>query len=264
MMIKTDIKPYDVATIDYDDFPNCPEDYKHYVIRILSIQAYAERMGATEMGHQLRLAPDYITRRRLAKIVYDEASHAYLLYEILNHLNVSEREAILIAKGEHPESAKTNSLDGPVAVGNDNNTWIDIVFNNFFLDRAGMFMVANFAKSSFKPWAKACELIHKDELWHVRFGQEEFEKYLSMHGTDVIKDMFALWYIRALNFFGSSVSRSHEQLKIYGIKRLNNVELRQQFINNIIELLTERDWLHLLPEVSADYPYQILQCENAS
>lgn len=254
-------QPYDIATIDYDDFPNCPPDYQQSVVRIISMQAYAELKGATEVGYQLKLAPDAISRKRLAKIVYDEASHAYLLYDILQRLNISEQEAIKIAEGKNSTTGKTVSLDGVIAVGDDENTWLDIILNNFFLDRAGSFMVSNFAKSSFKPWSKACESIYKDELWHIRFGLDEFTKYLTTHSVASVKDKFALWYTRALNFFGPSYSRSHEQLKAYGIKRLSNAELRQQFVTELNALLIEKNWQYLLPTVSEDYPHQLIQPE---
>ena len=252
---------YDKASIDYDDFFSCPEDYQKNVVRIISMQAYAEMKGATEVGYQLKLAPDAISRKRLAKIVYDEASHAYLLYDILHQLNVSEEEAIGIAEGKNTRSSQSLSLDGVIAVGDDENTWLDIVLNNFFLDRAGSFMVNNFAKSSFKPWSKACESIYKDEVWHVRFGLEELTNYIETHSLSCVAEKFGMWYARALNFFGPSFSRSHEQLKAYGIKRLSNHELRQQFITDVTTLIDDKNWHDLLPCVSQDYPFHINHLE---
>lgn len=249
---------YEVGAIDFEDFVNCPEDYKNFVIRILSMQAYAELMGANEVGYQLKLAPDYKARKRLAKIAYDEASHAYLLYDILHRLNISESEAVNIAEGKTANSAKTASLEGVLAVGHDDNTWLDIILNNFFLDRAGSYMVNNFSHSSFKPWSQACKSIYKDELWHIRFGNDELEKFINENSLEKVKGPFAIWYVRALNFFGPPTSRSQELLKRYGIKRQTNSELRDKFVLELHAFLREKSWFNLLPQVSPTYPYHVL------
>lgn len=248
---------YQVGAIDYEDFFQCPKDYQSHVIRILSVQAYAEYCGATEVGRQIKLAPDAISRKRLAKIVYDEASHAYSLYEILQKINISESESVAIVLG-HRNTPKSQSLTGVESVGHEEHTWLDVILNTFFLDRAGSYMVGNFAQSSFKPWSLACQSIYKDEQWHVRFGEQALESYINDYSLDAVKAKFGTWFVYAINFFGSPVSRSHDDLKRYGIKRYSNEELRQQFIQKVHNLLIEKGWQTLIPQISTDYPYTLL------
>lgn len=245
---------YETKAIGVNEFSDTPESYQHYVVRIMAMQAYAERCGATEVGAQLSLAPDSALRVGLAKIVSDEAIHAHMLYQVLEDIGVSETKAIEIVNDKHQ---KTKSLDGVEAVGDSNNTWLDIVLNNMLMDRAGGFMVRNFAKSSFKPWATACEKIAKDEDWHQRFGWLQFLDYIELHGIDSAKARFHYWYVHALNFFGPPNNKSDELLKNYGIKRENNQVLRENFISDLTSLLANHDLDFLLEAVTDVYPYKL-------
>lgn len=249
---------YGVADISYETFKYCPEDYQKYVIRILAMQAYAERAGANEVATHLKLAPDFRARKGLAKIVSDEATHAYWLYEILEKIGVSEEEAIAIAEGKNDPSKRTVSLDGVIAVGDESNEWIDLILNNMLMDRAGSYMVENFSQSSFAPWAGVCVKIYADEQWHKSFGLHEFKLYLQKYGAKQISKNFTDWYIRALNFFGPSTSKSEIPLKNYGIKRQSNDELRTKFVievEKIIAAMAIEDLV--LGNISDSYPYAV-------
>lgn len=251
-------KNYSISSVDYTNFHSCPEEYKNYVIRILAIQAYAELCGAVEVGYQLRIAPNYRTRHSLSKIVYDEANHAALLYTILENLGINEKEAIAIALGN--EGLKTQSLEGVVAVGDNENDWLDLILNNFFMDRAGAYMVANFAESSFAPWAEACKKIYTDEQWHKKFGLDQLKVYLANNDYEdqLLRKKFSIWYVRALNFFGPNNNKSQALLAFYGIKRKANHELRSEFILEVADLLSELKIEHLLSKnISEHYPYSI-------
>lgn len=253
-----DDETYAVGKIDFERFHDCPNDYKHYVIRIISVQAYAELLGANEVAAQLKLAPDFRSRKGLARIAYDEATHAYLLYEILEKMNVSESEALAIAQGKKLGSQKTQSLDGAEAVGDADNQWIDLVLNNMLMDRAGSYMVGNFSQSSFQPWAEACKKIYVDEQWHKTFGIKQFEHYIQTHDIYSLAQKFSLWYARALNFFGPAQSKSDALLKAYGIKRKSNEELRTEFKCELQKILADHGWDALLSPISHTYPFHII------
>lgn len=256
MLIKFTFLP---KSIDQNQFDDCPEDYKKYVKRILAIQAFAERCGACEMGAQLRLAPDPITRKNFARVVYDEANHAHMLYKILEKIGVNESEALELAKSKNSSGKSTESLDGILAVGNNENGWIDIVLNNMFLDRAGSHMVGNFSNSSFKPWADACEKIYVDEQMHKAFGFKQLKHYIEKHNIDeeLIRKI-RQWYVHALNFFGPPNVKSQELLNFYGIKRQSNDELRCAFIKEVLCVMDELDLRKIIDcELANKYPFQL-------
>lgn len=252
---------YSVKAIDYDDFDSCPEDYQKYVIRILCMQAYAERHGASEMGYQLPQAPDYRATKGLAKIVYDESNHAYWLYNILEKLGVSEAQAMAIAEGREPGAASSTSMAGVIAVGDTQNTWLDLVLNNMLMDRAGGYMVKNFSESSFKPWSDICDKIYEEEQYHFQFGLLQFERYLKNHEDPNLKQKFNQWYVHALNFFGPPNNRSQQLLKDYGIKRQSNEQLRQAFKKDLEQLFKDKGWLDLINS-NIDYNYPCKQLEG--
>lgn len=250
---------YSPKSIDHNQFYDCPEDYKKYVKRILAVQAFAERCGACEMGTQLRLAPDPITRKSFARIVYDEASHAHMLYKILEKIGVNESEALQLAKSKNSKGKSTESLDGVLAVGNSENCWIDIVLNNMFLDRAGSHMVGNFSNSSFKPWAEACEKIYIDEQMHKAFGFKQLKRYIEEHNVDEeLIQKIRQWYVHALNFFGPPNIRSQELLNYYGIKRQSNEKLRCAFIDEVFCAMKALGLHEIIDHgVANNYPFKI-------
>jgi ring-1,2-phenylacetyl-CoA epoxidase subunit PaaA len=251
---------YTPLSIDYDDFSHCPQEYRDYVIRILAIQAFAEKAGANEMGGMIKHAPDAKSRMGLAKIVYDEANHAYLLYTILEKLGISEEEAVAIAQSKNTTGKATQSLEGVMAVGDEENEWLDLVLNNMFLDRAGSFMVSNFAESSFKPWAIACKKIYDDEQWHKAFGFKQLKKYLESGINKNVEDKILKWYVYALNFFGPPNVKSQEVLRHYGIKRASNEELRLGFKQEVLQALSDIGLQYLATKnLTNEYPYQIVR-----
>lgn len=248
---------YDVKSITYNSFHDTDEEYQRYVIRIMSMQAYAEKLGAEEMGYQLRLAPDSLARRSLACIVRDEADHALMLYRILEKLGVSEESAIQIAQGKADGSKATASMDGAIAVGDDDNEWIDLVLNNMLMDRAGGFIVSNFMRSSFEPWSTACEKIYEDEKWHKRFGLDQLVQCAKSNKSEKLRYKFTVWFCRALNFFGPPSVKTQKKLCYYGIKRKSNEELRSEFVDEVKFLMEKYNLSDLLlPGLPTKYPYQ--------
>lgn len=257
-----EVVSYEPKTIDYNNFHQCPEDYKHHVIRTIAMQAYAEKGGAEEVGAQLRLAPDFRSRKALAKIAFEEAKHAYMLYEILENIGVTERESVAIAEGRHTSNQKkSNSLDSAYAVGNSDNEWFDLILNNLLMDRAGGFMVSNFSKSSFKPWAEACEVIYLDEAHHKSFGVKKFDSFIKENKKNLHKLAlkFSQWFVMAMNFFGPKNNKSKIILEQYGIKRQSNEELRKLFIIDVRKLLAKRSLSCLiLDNIEYNYPCRLL------
>ncbi len=258
----SNIHNYAPLSVEYENFLDCPQEYRDYVIRILAIQAFAERTGANEMATQIRNAPDAKSRMGLSRIVYDEANHAYLLYQILEKIGIDEYEAVNLALAKNSSGESTQSLDGVLNVGDDKNEWLDVVLNNMFLDRAGTFMVSNFSESSFKPWAEACKKIYADEQWHTAFGFNQFKKYIENNiGKEKnIEDKIIKWYVYALNFFGPPNVKSQETLKKYGIKRASNEELRSKFKTEVLNILSEIN-IHCIEKnkFTQEYPYQLIK-----
>ncbi len=237
------------ASVTRDDFASQSEEYRENLVRIMSMQAYAERLGAIELGVWVARAPNYQLRRICARICSDEANHACWLYRELDAIGVPEERALEIAEGRTGRGPANASLAGPKAVGDDDNTWMDVPLNNMFLDRAGRYMVSNFAASSFEPWARVSRRILKDEKMHEGFGLRELKRLVSdAEDRDELARRVTKWYALGLNFFGPPKSSRTEQLRYFGLKRIDNETLRcayRQECENILDRLDARDLVRL-------------------
>jgi 1,2-phenylacetyl-CoA epoxidase catalytic subunit len=234
-------------------FPSMPEDYRRAVIRTMSIQAYAEKLGAIGVPGWTRKVPDYRTVRTVARILAEEARHAYLLYRQLETIGVSEAEAINIATAPGSASA---SLEGPASLENPELGWQEIVMNHMFLDRAGKYMVGNFTMSSFAPWAEACRKIIEDEAMHIAFGESRFRNYVRAHADDpALPGVVTHWFCQGLNFFGPPPSARQSQMAEWGLKRKDNDTLREEYRAEVMALLEEMGLAELIQIANNAYPY---------
>lgn len=239
-----------------DTLHTCPAEYQYQLKRLLSMQAYAERNGATELALWIAKAPDFKVRRLLARILSDEADHSYRLYAVLQGMGISEDEAIAVAQGRTGSGPTKAALQGPAEVGNPDNSWDDIVLSTMFLDRAGRFMVENFSMSSYAPWAKACQRILKDEYFHQGFGFKQFQLRLaSTTDRDAYRSMVSKWYAHGLNFFGPPGSSKTALLRGFGLKRKSNEELRDAYRQEVEQLMASVDALDLIQLSAHAYPY---------
>ncbi len=249
-------EPYPPSSVTMDMWPRMPDEYRQPIVRIMSIQAYAEASAAPSLARWISKAPGFRAVRTVASILADEARHAFLLYRELETMGVTHEESIAIAEGKNM-GKKTASLEGPLSVADEENEWIDVVLNHMFLDRAGLFMVSNFAQSSFQPWAAACAEILKDEPMHVGFGLTELRNYMNAeHDEQDLSRRASKWFAFGLNFFGPPAGRNDETLRRYGIKRKGNEALREEYrkdVHDVLDRIGKRDLIRLS---SQEYPFR--------
>lgn len=247
---------YAPMSVDSNTIRDKPDAYRENLIRLMSMQAYAERLGVLELSRWVERAPDFRYRRIFANIASDEANHAHWLYRELESLGVSEADAVAIAEEREGKGGMGASMAGPKAVADTDNSWIDVVLNTMFLDRAGRFMVTNFSLSSYAPWARIARRILKDERMHEGFGLRELRKALIQYDDrEDLARRVTKWYSLGLNFFGPPHSSRAELLRGFGLKRLNNEQLRTYYIDEcetILDRLGAKDLVRL--ETGA-FPY---------
>lgn len=248
---------YSLKSIDYDTLDQTPAEYQEQLIRLLSIQAYSELKAATEGVKWIEGSPDFRRRRIFTRILAEEASHSYLIYAILEKIGISETEAVAIAEGRKGTRMHNASLEGPLSVSHPDNEWIDIMLNHMFLDRAGKFMVSNFTQASFKPWAEANEVILSEETAHIGFGLVELKDWLATQ-TDAAatQQKVSSWYARGLNFFGPPSSHKSKMLREYGLKRLDNEDLRTTFRDEVEQIFGEMQRPELIKLEVNEFPYR--------
>ena len=248
--------PYPPESISRTMLAQVPDDYRTFLIRTMAVQAYAERLGTTELGPWIARAPSYRQRRLVARIAADEAAHSFWLYRELELMGVSEAEAADIAEGRTGQGAARASLDGPREVTNDDNRWIDVILNHMFLDRAGHFMVTNFSTSSYAPWARVCRRILRDEVIHVSFGYHQLQQELARpYDESDLSRRLTRWFALGLNFFGPPKSSKTRRLKDLGLKRQSNEQLRRAYRKEVMQLMDKLGARHLIKLSRTAFPY---------
>jgi len=244
------------CSVTRDTLDRQPAEYREHLVRIMSIQAYAERLGAVELGQWVGRAPDFRLMRVCARICSDEAKHAHWLYQELHLIGVPERDALAIAEGRAGQKPAQASLAGPRAVADTDNTWDDVPLNNMFLDRAGRHMVGNFARSSYEPWARISRRILKDEALHEGFGLRELRRQVrERRDREALAARVTKWFTLGLNFFGPPRSSRSAQLRAYGLKRLDNEQLRQCYRSECEALLEDLGAGDLVRMSNDAFPY---------
>ena len=245
---------YAPSSVSLEMWPAMPEEFRSSVVRLMSIQAYAEKIAAVGVPNWINKAPDFRARRTVARIVADEARHAFLLYRELEAVGVSEQEADALATGKDTTSS---SLDGPGSLDHDDNGWIEIVMNHMFLDRAGKCMVTNFTETAYTPWAEACKKIVVDEAMHEGFGFKEFAALVARTtDREALRKSVSHWFAQGLNFFGPPPGKTQEKLARLGIKPKDNDTLRAEFRAEVVELLESIDASDLIALENDQYPYR--------
>jgi 1,2-phenylacetyl-CoA epoxidase catalytic subunit len=243
-------------SVELEDLPHMPELYCNALQRIMAIQAFAERLGAEELGKWISKAPDFSSMRVIARIASDEANHAYWLYRELEAMGLDYNDAIAMANGTQSSAPTQASLEGPRAVGDEANEWADVTLNAMFLDRAGRFMVTNFSKSSYGPWARVCQRMLHDENLHQGFGLSQLKKLVkNCDDRAKLAGRVTLWYARGLNFFGPPSKHRSVGLKKFGLKRKDNEELRQEYAREVAGIMKELGAEDLINLSHDGYPY---------
>ena len=247
---------YQPSSLGYEDYEQLPEEYKKYLVKIISMQALSENEGGVGLGFLLALAPDNKRRKVVSRIAYEEVNHGAYLYKVLEDLGVSEEESLAIANGKY-NSKLSDSFGGAKEVyGDEDHQWIDLILDFVLMDTAGAHIVGNFANASFKPWADACKKIVDEEKMHVGFGKREFKRYIAEdHDREHLKERFRYWYATALNFFGPPSGNTAKKLKNYGLKVLNNDEARDKYRAEIEALMEEYGCSDLLELKNNEFPY---------
>jgi len=118
-------------------------------------------------------------------------------------------------------------------------TWADMGAVGWLVDGAAILNQVMLCRTSYGPYARAMVRICKEESFHQRQG---FESLLVLSkGTqaqrDMCQDAINRWWWPSLMMFGpkDSESTNSDQSIKWKIKRKTNDELRQQFVDMIVE-----------------------------
>ena len=131
------------APMQFEARDEMPEDYRRMVLRLLretneigSVPVCHEQMRS--MTHNVKLAPDPVSRVRIVEFFADEMRHQKIF------------DGVVRSMGEVPDDDFVSSIDGLNATDSI-GSWLDLALLNTFIDRVGGFQLFDYAESSFAP-----------------------------------------------------------------------------------------------------------------
>jgi len=208
-----------------------PEAYRKTNLRQISQHAHSEIVGMLPEGNWISRAPSLKRKAILIAKVQDEAGHGLYLYSAAETLGTSRDQMV---EDLNSGKAKYSSIFNYPTL-----TWADMGAVGWLVDGAAILNQVMLCRTSYGPYARANVRICKEESFHQRQG---FETLLVLSkGTqaqrDMCQDAINRWWWPSLMMFGpkDSESTNSDQSIKWKIKRKTNDELRQQFIDMIVE-----------------------------
>ncbi len=208
-----------------------PEAYRKTNLRQISQHAHSEIVGMLPEGNWITRAPSLKRKAILLAKVQDEAGHGLYLYSAAETLGTSRDQMIADL---HSGKAKYSSIFNYPTL-----TWADMGAVGWLVDGAAILNQVMLCRTSYGPYARAMVRICKEESFHQRQG---FETLLVLsQGTPeqkaMCQDAINRWWWPSLMMFGpkDSESTNSDQSMRWKIKRKTNDELRQQFVDMIVE-----------------------------
>jgi ring-1,2-phenylacetyl-CoA epoxidase subunit PaaA len=208
-----------------------PEAYRKTNLRQISQHAHSEIVGMLPEGNWISRAPSLKRKAILIAKVQDEAGHGLYLYSAAETLGTSRDQMV---EDLNSGKAKYSSIFNYPTL-----TWADMGAVGWLVDGAAILNQVMLCRTSYGPYARAMVRICKEESFHQRQG---FESLLvlskgSQAQRDMCQDAINRWWWPSLMMFGpkDSESTNSDQSIKWKIKRKTNDELRQQFVDMIVE-----------------------------
>ncbi len=208
-----------------------PDAYRKTLVRQISQHAHSEIVGMLPEGNWISRAPSLKRKTILLAKVQDEGGHGLYLYAAAETLGTSRDEMIAAL---HSGRAKYSSI-----FNYPTPTWADVGVIGWLVDGAAIMNQVPLCRCSYGPYARAMVRICREESFHQRQG---FDSLLTMMGgTDaqrtMVQDAVNRWWWPVLMMFGppDKDSPNSQQSSKWGIKRISNDDLRQKFVDAIVE-----------------------------
>lgn len=237
-----------------------PEEYRDNLINLLEMQADSELSGAYGYIPWIEKAPSIHEKLLVAQIVKDEIRHAYAIYKCLAELGIDVDERI--RQQDFALRLETDNTNiGAQRVAQDKRvnifyypieTWTDFIMFNFCMDRGAGHQLEDALDSSYGPWARAIQMIFKEEMMHVNHGDTWVERLASNPDTKAeVQAALDKWFSRTMNIFGRPGSRRNQIYQKWHLKKRDNDAVRASFRKEIEEKVTQFGLK--MPEWTPDY-----------
>ena len=212
-----------------------PEEYHDFILKLLWVQADTEFASVQQHRPWLDTAPTFEDRWVEARIIADEMRHGWQMIKLLEDFGSEGQEYIqdLLGRKEHDHKLDSFNMDF--------ETWEDVAAFACLVDRVGLYQLRSFEECSYAPLARAIPQMLTEENLHIGSGRNTLNRIAndpSYYGDKALaQEAVNKWYPRALDMFGHSRSTGSEMAVRLGIKRWENEEARQMYLQETIPLL---------------------------
>ncbi|WP_419880802.1 1,2-phenylacetyl-CoA epoxidase subunit PaaA [Peribacillus sp. B-H-3] len=221
--------------IEADDW--MPDEYRHTLIKLISMHGISEIMGALPEKEWVPKAPTLRRKLGIMAKVQDEMGHGQLLLRVT--------EDLLAPLGKNRKDIMEDLFSGNLKFHNvfhmESPTWADAGIIGWLVDGAAIITQTNMLGASYGPYARALQRICAEEVFHAQHGESII---LAMtEGTkeqkQMVQDSFNRWWPSLLMFFGpasaDTTGASKQDVTIkYKIRTKTNEQLRQDFFTKYI------------------------------
>ncbi|MCM3617191.1 1,2-phenylacetyl-CoA epoxidase subunit A [Sutcliffiella horikoshii] len=221
--------------IEADDW--MPEEYRKTLIKLISMHAISEIMGALPEKEWVPKAPTLKRKLGIMAKVQDEMGHGQLLLRVA--------EDLMEPYGKTREEIMQDLFSGDLKFHNvfhmEAPTWGDAGLIGWLVDGAAIISQTNMLDASYGPYARALKRICAEEVFHAQHGEAIIMALAE--GTEeqraMIQDSINRWWEALLMFFGpadaSTTGTSKQDITMkYNIRTKSNEELRQDFFTKYI------------------------------
>lgn len=221
--------------IQADDW--MPDDYRHALIKLISMHGISEIMGALPEKEWVPKAPTLSRKLGIMAKVQDEMGHGQLLLRVV--------EDLLRPLGKSREDVIQDLLNEDLKFHNvfhmEARTWADAGMIGWLVDGAAIITQTNMLDASYGPYARALKRICAEEVFHAKHGEAIIMALAE--GTEAQRHMLQqslnYWWPSLLMFFGppsaATTGSSKQDIMIhYRIRKNTNEELRQLFLSKYL------------------------------
>ncbi len=205
-----------------------PDDaYRKMVLTLMDKQASREVATAEVFGQCVLHAPTVEDKIRITRFQHEELKHFQLLAKLMRELGV-DMDAYV--RDRQRAGARFTGDEADIQIGD----WLDATLFNFMIDRAATFQLTEYTRGSYRPLAKANDVILKEEEGHKSFGEACLEQRCRDSATRAeIQRRFKKWFVASLRIFGRAGTPGNEYCLRVGLKTRDSGDVAAAYLDSI-------------------------------
>jgi len=207
--------------------PAMPAEFREMLIKLL-LDYHLENNGNPEYrkivakiaAAGIGYAPHSRAMQIEAEIVRQEVNHGHIVAGLIEGLGANPNQV---------RPVKQYAFHIPF------DDWIDLAWFHALIDRVGLYVGIEMTGATYEPLAAVAPELEDDEEFHTRAGFLHLKELCQTpEGKAAVQERLHKWWPAALDMFGRSDSKNAPIYVKWGIKMLDNEQLRQKYIAEAI------------------------------